>query len=55
MSYSASVMPYISETVHPRYHSYVTLEIKPCGGVLMQNRNQNHLLCAILFNCVDCV
>ena len=25
------------------------------SGILIQNRNQNHLLCAIVFDCVDCV
>ena len=40
----------------------VILEIKPCGlgprirdvcgGILIQNRNQNHLLCAIVFDCM---
>ena len=26
-----------------------------CGGFLTQSRNQNHSLCAIVFDCVDCV
>ena len=25
------------------------------GGILIQNRYQAHLLCAIVFDCVDCV
>ena len=26
-----------------------------CGGILIQNRNQNNLLCAIVFDCIDCL
>ena len=29
-----------------------------CGGILIKNRNQNHLLCAVVFDCFiasDCM
>ena len=26
-----------------------------CGGILIQNGNQNPLHCAIVFDCIDCV